>query len=213
MNQGWNDADRPPPDPPGGWAGNGSEAFSEDDGSPSLPEAVPEHALARLAALFRDHPPPDPSGKAWHAVLARIEAQLPPPRPLASPPGRARPRVRGLLTGLLTGLLAAAALAGVLIGRALLPGGGGEPDLLATLEEVLPVVSADEVNILHMDACDADRIVTGQPLVGAFDLAAGEDIEIVQVEADLQDGALPRLLRRAGLPMIVLAHADDDEEP
>lgn len=209
MNQGWNDADRPPPDPPGGWAADGGEAFSEDTGLPSLPEAVPEHTLARLAALFRDHPPPDPSGKAWRAVLARIEAQLPPPRPLAPPPGRPRPRARWLLSG----LLAAAALAGVLVGRALLPGGGGEADLLATLEEVLPVVSADEVNILHMDARDADRIVTGQPLVGAFDLAAGEDIEIVQVEADLEDGALPRLLRRAGLPMIVLAHADDDEEP
>lgn len=183
-----------------------------DDGLPCLPEAVAPASFHRLVALFRDHPPPEPSPRAWQTALDRIQSRLGDER-RASP--RWFPRVNGWL---LTGLLGAAAvLGGVVFACALWPerlfDGRSGGSAARSADEVFPVVRAGEVNILHMDARDADRVITGQPLIGSFELACEEDIEIVAVEPDLEDGWMPGLARGAGRSVIVVAHAGGDEEP
>ncbi|MFO0926314.1 MAG: hypothetical protein U0736_04645 [Gemmataceae bacterium] len=181
-----------------------------DDGLPCLPEAAPPAGFHRLIALFRDNPPPEPTPEAWQSTLHRIQVRLRDDR--CSGGGRWLSRPGGwLLAGVLT---AAAALGGVVLARGLWPFDGRTGGSVArATDEVLPVVHAGEVNILHMDARDADRVITGQPLLGSFDLAGEEDIEVVQVEPDQEDGRMPALARGAGRSLIVVAHADDPEEP
>jgi hypothetical protein len=76
-----------------------------------------------------------------------------------------------------------------------------------------PVASANEVNIISMDARDADALVmSGQPIMGPFELAAPEDIEVLKAEPPWQGAPVPRLGEGA-VPMIVAASIGEAQEP
>src|SRR5262245_33986777 len=117
------------------------------------PEARDEvEAQRRLARLWQDGGPPEPSEAAWSDVLARVEATLPDARRAAR-----RKRSAGLVW--LAGLSAAAAVAAaVLLAVAWWQPGEQEPDVAT-----LPVASADDVEIISMDAADIPALVVGEP--------------------------------------------------
>jgi hypothetical protein len=172
-------------------------------------------AARRLGHLYRDHPPPEPSERAWQATLAGIEAGLSRPvAPTSSPGFSARWRLR-----LFVGLVAAAAVVGgVLVARVFSPEQTPEPEYVELPkpepkpvpqpeepDEPFPVVPLGEVNIISIDAEDADRVVIGQSLMGEFELAASDDIDIVKMEPCVEDGQMPHLHRGEEVPMIVVA--------
>lgn len=187
MNPTWNDPDHEPPPPQWG--------------------ALEDGELEALARLYRDHAPPEPD---WRPARARLGVELLP---------RRRWRV-GLLSGLVAAS-AAAALAGALAARSLWvqpPAVGPEPERVASGpaedEEPYPVARLSEVNIISMRPEDADRVVMGQPLLGTFEFASAEDIEIVQLDPDPEEGRVPRLRRSKGAPPIIVARTtDEDEDP
>ena len=144
----------------------------------------------RLADLWRETAPPDPGPAAWEATRARVAAALRPrPMPVVSPAHARRGRLRPLwAAAALTA--AAAALAAVLIRPP-------APD-----EEPFQVVSAGDVNIVRIEADDADGVVVGQQLLGDVELATADDVRVLEVEHHPEDGPLARL-DEADVPMIV----------
>jgi anti-sigma factor RsiW len=182
------------------------------------PDAAGEaDSLRHLVRLYREHPAPEPAGPAWQAALGRIEAGLaarPAPTPAPRPGWRWR---------LLAGLVAAAAIGGVLLARALWPAPQAEPGPVevgpvalapAEDEEPFPVATAGEVNIIGMDPNDADRVLVGVPLMPAsIELVGMEEVQIVGVEPDPEEGRMPHVGGSAGGPMIIVARAGEDEKP
>jgi hypothetical protein len=187
-------------------------AFLEGDLHPDLHDQVDnwlaDHPEAQaglnadrdLDLLFRETVPPEPSPEAWEATLAHIQSRVfdPPVRP-RSPRWGVR-----LVAGLVS---AAAVLAGVL----LVPPTFHHPDGSAGLvtpegegfeEEPFVVASAREVNIISMDARDADAVVMGMPLMGLFQLAEQDDIEVLDAEPPHADGPVP-WLEEGPVPLIV----------
>jgi anti-sigma factor RsiW len=167
-------------------------------------------SMAHLTRLYRDQPVPMPSATRWQSALDQI-------RPRVAPTPGAAPKWR-LLLGL---TLASAALVGaVVLTRNLLPTPTPTPELIVQTplvpaeedEEPFAVARRSEVHIIRMDAEDADRVVTGQPLIGTMDFAGQGDIDVVKVQADPDEGYTPRLERRAGLPWVVLAKPDEEDE-
>jgi hypothetical protein len=191
-------------------------ASRPDDAS----EAESNH---RLVQLYRNHPPTEPSDHAWQATLGRIETAL------SAPPSALRPP-RNWRLRLLVGLVAAAAavVGGVLVARLYRPVQPIDPQPEGWVErqpqqreaspapeepdEPFPVATAAEVNIISIDAEDADRVVMGEPLMGTFEVVAPEDIEIVKMEPHADDGQMPQLQRGPEVPMIVVA-ATERREP
>jgi hypothetical protein len=179
------------------------------------PEA--QNAIERdrqLLALFRDNPPPEPDSATWDDVLGQIhEALRPCAHPTPRPPSAGFRRRWG--TRLLLGLFTTAAMiAGVLVARPLLPGVPAKPILAREVavedNEPFPVVSADDVNILSVDACDADSLVMGPPLIGSFAVAESNDVEILSVGSVPMEGSQARL-DASSVAMILFA--DEPEEP
>ena len=157
----------------------------------SSPDAAAEiDGQQRLARLWRDNPPPEPSAGAWAATLTRIEARL--PVPVRRP--RRLPRVLWLCVG-----AAAAVLAVVVVGRAFLPGA------LPRVEKVdpLPVVEPGDVTIISMDARDADALVVAVPPIQPPLLAAGQDdVSVMDMEPYWKDeGQVPQI-GEGEVPMI-----------
>jgi hypothetical protein len=160
--------------------------------------------------LYRDHPPPEPSPYAWQATLAGIaDHATRSVRRTGSPwPWR-----------LLMALTASAALiGGILLARGLwnervvyppapeivdVPPGPDDGD------EPFPVAAPSEVHFISIDAEDADRIMMGVRLMGDFEVAGPDDIEIVKMEPH-EDGQMPWLQRGGEVPMI-LASAEREE--
>ena len=183
------------------------------------PEAVDEAEVARrLVGLFRDHGPPEPSHAAWQATLEGIRTGLSAPRQAGQ---GSRWRLR-LVLGLVS---AAAVLGGLLVAGLSWPRANKTDNRDGLVEKdkrpPLPpadddppfaVVGASEVNIISMDAEDADRLLMDQPLLGTVEFAAPEDIEVVGVLPDPEEGSRSRLQRGPQVPMIVLAR-NEDEEP
>src|SRR5262249_12798365 len=160
----------------------------------------------------------EPAPAAWRATLDRIDDRL--RRPTAAPSGRAG---RQWPWRFLLGLVSAAALfGGVVLARALWPapppepvreGGQQQPpppprgEPAPPEDEVFPVATAGEVDILSIDPRDADRVVLDQPLLGAFDLAAPADIEWITHELGPERGPMPRVINspNAKVPLVVVA--------
>ena len=177
------------------------------------PEAVREaESIAQITRLYREQAAPMPGENRWRSSLTAIEQRV----ALA----RAASLRRRLLLGFL--IASAAVLGGVVLARSLWPTtpplapiAEKTPILVQPEEDEEPfaVARSSEVHIIGMDADDADRVVTGQPLMGSMDFAGQGDIDVVAVEPDPDDGCVPRLERRAGLPWIVLAKTNDEVMP
>jgi hypothetical protein len=176
-------------------------------------------STARLINLFRDHPPPEPSERAWQAAFGQIESALSHPVPLSRRPQRPHWPFRLLLA--LTA--AAAILGGLALARVFWPGPAplrqapeivkkkaNEPNLAhEEPEEPFPVATTNEVNILSIDVEDADRVVTvGEPLMGLFEVAAPQEIDVEEMQPHAADGQTPRFQRGPEVPMILVASAD-----
>jgi hypothetical protein len=163
------------------------------------PEAESEvESSSRLLSLFRDHPPADPSPAAWNDALHQIAARA----------ERHRPRWQAwLLLTLATAAVVAAVTTAMFLPRPVAPiemvGVTLPPE--DDNDEPFPVAVAGEVNIVHMDARDADRVLIGQPLLDSFDVVASEDIELVSVEANWEEGNMPHLKRGPQFPMVIVA--------
>jgi hypothetical protein len=164
--------------------------------------------LEALARLYREHAPVEPSAVDWDRTWQRIEARLP----------GIQPRRRwgwSFLAGIVA--TAAAVFGGILLARVLWSTTPGElPPVVQQRtpavedDEPYPVALASEVNIIRIDPNDADRIVMGQPLMGDIEFATPEEIDF---DIDSEEGQLLRVRRIAGGPMIIVARADDDEDP
>ena len=162
-------------------------------------------AMVHLTRLYRDQPIPMPSEDGWRSTFDRI-------RP---PVARTSPRWR-LSIGL--ALASAAALGAVVLTRSLWP--SAAPPIAIQMpalpadedDEPFAVAASSEVHIIRMDADDADRVVTGRPLIGTMDFAGPGDIDVVKVQADPDAKHTPHLETRAGLPWVV-ARADEEEQP
>jgi hypothetical protein len=176
----------------------------------------------RLVRLYRDHPPEEPSERAWEAALTNLAHRaMGPASPDGTPVRRQSPP--GWRPRLLLALAATAALvAGVLLARSWWiertngPYGSDITNVLppspATLprspddsDEPFPVATLGEVEIISIRAEDADRLLMGQPLLGTFEVAAPEDVEIVQMEPHSEDGQMPLFRRGQEVPMILAA--------
>jgi hypothetical protein len=185
------------------------------------PEAVDDaEAPRRLVGLFRDHAACEPSPDAWQATLAGIHAGLSVP-PVANAPGSPargpRWRVR-----LVVGLTAAAALlGGVLVASRWVvrtPTVGPPPVAERRFnwppgddnDEPFAVVNAGAINVLSMHPDDADFLVLGQPLLGTVEFVNSEEIEVVKVMPDAEEGNMPLLHKGPMMPMIVLARVEDE---
>ena len=166
-------------------------------------------ALAQLTRLYRDQPIPTPSEARWRTVLDQIEPRV------APTPETARRRRSWLGV-----VLASAALVGaVILSRTLWPSptpapSAQTPQVSAEDEDDEPfaVARSSEVHIIRMDAEDADRVVTGRPLIGTMDFAGPGDIDVLGVRPDPDGGLTPRLERGTVLPWVVLAKADGEDE-
>jgi hypothetical protein len=67
------------------------------------------------------------------------------------------------------------------------------------------VATLGEIEIISIAAEDADRVMMGQPLMGTFEVAAPEDVQIVRMEPHPEDGQMPSFHRGQEVPMIVAA--------
>jgi len=223
MSHPFHGPDRPPtPAELSAWADGellGPAARRVETWLATRPDAAAEVEQVRgLTRLYRDHPAPEPAPAAWRAALGRIEDRL--SRPAVAP---SRPPGRPWRWPLLLGLVSAAALfGGVVIARALWPAAEApvDPTVVAQHghapapapppapedDEVFPVASAREVDILSIDPRDADRVVLGDPLLGTFEWASPEDIEVLDREPDPEDGHMPRLQRgpNAKVPLVIV---------
>jgi hypothetical protein len=167
----------------------------------------------RLTRAWRACHPPEPRPDAWARTLDRIHAGLPAARP------GARRRPLGALVALLA---AAAVLAGVLLARPwqrLAPPAGDSapgftraPPAPDEPDEPFPVAEAHEVDILHMNAEDADRVAMGQPVLGALEFAAATDIRVLGAQPHQADGPMPRL-GGDSVPMIVTPGTQGGDAP
>jgi len=151
-----------------------------------------------LDLLFHETVPPEPSPDAWAATLAHVHSRI-------SDRAAVRRSSRWGLR-LVVGLASAAT---VFAAALLVPPflhhdgpGGGQPVREEDGDEPFLVASAQEVNIISMDASDADAVVLGMPLLGSFPLAEPDDIEVLDAEPPHADGPVP-WLEEGPVPMIV----------
>jgi hypothetical protein len=174
-------------------------AFADAELGPARQEQVAEWLLGRpeaqgqveeyrrLHALWQSAAPPEPSAAAWAAMLVRIENELPPSTPV--------PR-RGLRrpAWTFTTVAAAAILGAVLLGRSFWPGGQTISDNSAPPpeDEVFPIALAHEINIVGMDAHDADSLVGHPPLSGTLEFAAPADVRLLNAQPHGDEGWVPR---------------------
>jgi hypothetical protein len=212
MTRQWHNPDRPTPAELAAWADGeleGSDAARVEAWLSAHPDDAPDAESSRLVGLFRDHAAPEPSAAAWDRTLSRIAERT-----------NARRNNRWQLT-LFCGI-AAAALAGVIAASFLLPGKKVTNlvvDATTTIvlppgddnDEPFPVARAGEIDVLAMDARDANRVVIiGNPLLEPFEVVSSEEVELVSVGIDFDEGMMPKLQRGEHHPMVIAAHVNDD---
>jgi hypothetical protein len=175
--------------------------------------------MRQLVPLWQANPPPEPTLETWYTVREQIENGLHTP----CKGSRSTRASRGQLAGVIGGLSVAAALLLFLLGRPWWtterppdkprgnPGIAQLPPEQGTEEEPFEVAQAHEVNIISMDAADADLLaLEGSPMLGEIELARPEDIYIVRVEPGQENQPMARV-EEGAYPMIVpaLASAKD----
>jgi hypothetical protein len=174
----------------------------------------------RLVRLYRDNPPPEPSERAWQAALTMVAHRAANPAPTGTlARGLSFPRWRRFLLAMAA---TAALVGGVMLARSfqrerpdelnydvignVRPGSSGQ--LVRSGDdsnEPFPVATLGEVEIISVSAEDADRVMMGQPLMGTFEVAAPDDVEIVKMEPHPEDGQMPAFHRGQEVPMILAA--------
>ena len=162
------------------------------------PEANDDLAdLPHLRELYQSAGPPEPGQAAWKAVCSRIHASL---------GWRRSPRPWWAVAT----VSVAAAIVAVLLARSLwttsvpVPA----PPTVQLVEEPFPVVDADDVMIISMDAHDVAALVVGEPPVGdELEFARPEDIHVIRCERCPFSGRLARLAQGDEVPMFVTAAA------
>jgi len=167
-------------------------------------EAAAIEAEQRLRQLMEAGAASEPSAAEWAMTLTRIEAGLSAGRKSVKPTAR---RVAGLLW-------AAAALAASAAAVWLVFAGNAPPVLpidkipheTAEVEPAFPVLLADEVDIMTMQATDTTALVVGLPPVHEpLVLAAASEITLDRVEPDVA-GMMPdmRWFDGSSPPMIAV---------
>jgi hypothetical protein len=150
----------------------------------------------RLTRIWQLTTPPEPAPEAWAGTLVRIESAVSIRNPLQAG-GRFR---RPVWT--FSGLVAAAAVLGVVVlGRSLGPVPTSTTGESPQDEEAYPVASAHEVNIVRMDARDADALVGHPPLSDSLIFAAAGDVRLLNAQphfngrvARMGDGSVPMIV-------------------
>lgn len=146
------------------------------------PDASAEvESYRRLARLWQTAPIPQPPAEAWDRTLQRIKDRLPVDRRFP--------------WGGLAGLGAAAA---ILVGL-LLPQWLGPRTQYRGEAMPFPVVAAQDVTIISMDAADIDKLVVARPPVDLREIAFAnhDDVRLIgPADADIR-------LEDWGAPMIV----------
>lgn len=162
------------------------------------PEAQAEMAsLRQLRGLWEKTTPPQPTPATWKDQEARLDE---PPRPRPELP-RLQPLMR---TVLIVAVAACLALAWVLTTLT-------RPVPAPAAVPVLPVASADEIEILHIDGEDIASIVVGTlPLVGVLELADSGDVEVHSVQPMHRTQRMPMVPAEGRRPMI-WARLDTEE--
>ena len=158
------------------------------------PEAGADLAdYRRLDRLWQETAPPDPGADAWLQLEARI-AQAPTGTP--APPRRLS---TGSWAATLLATAAAAALA-VWLGfthewtPSLARPQPPPPAPVADVVETLPVATADEIAILHVEGADTQTLVVGElPVQGVLELAAPGEVALTSVQPDIRDNMMPQL--------------------
>jgi hypothetical protein len=184
--------------------------------------------IRQVMRLWQAVTPPEPDPAAWEGLRGRIKAQvfLPKdPRDLPTEAGARRRRGAWVLS--LAGACAAAAAVLAVLAAwpdpTLPPGAGpaptppgrsavaeGGPDEQA--EEPFPVMGDHEVNIISMDAGDADALALGEdPMLGEIELTRLEDVTLIQVGPGQEDRAAAQV-QRGPFPMIVPVLASAREQ-
>jgi anti-sigma factor RsiW len=156
--------------------------------------------LRRLARLWQASRAPDPGDKAWADTLSGIDQGLP------RGPWTQRPARPGAgFMRRLVGIGGAAAAALLLL--ALIPlGGTRRADLIVDSEEPYPVASAEDVEIISLEAADLGALVVGElPMREPVVAAAPSDVRVRSVLPD-KDGMMPTVriaLDDSAVPIIV----------
>jgi len=168
-------------------------------------EAAATEAEQRLRQLMESSAASEPSAAEWAMALTRIEAGLSSGRKRGRPAAR---RVASLLW-------AAAALAASAMAMWVVFAGNAPPVLTvdkqiaheaAEVEPPFPVLLADEVDIMTIQAIDTTALVVGVPPVHEpLVLAAASEITLDRVEPDV-DGMMPdmRWFDGSSPPMIAV---------
>jgi anti-sigma factor RsiW len=167
------------------------------------PEAAAEiEDFRRLGRVWQTAAPQEPSPETWTAALVRIETRLPPAR-RPSPAGFRRP------VWTFTGLAAAAVLGLLLWGQSFKPeGSSGTAGVAPADDEPFPVAAAHEINIVYMQARDADALVGHPPLSENLEFASNADVQLLNIAPHGPNGRRARM-EAGAVPLIVAGRAGD----
>lgn len=153
--------------------------------------------LPRLRELYQSAGLPEPNEADWDRLRSRIHKSI----------GRVRaPRPWWAIAA----ASVAAAIVATLLTRSLwnttepVP----VPETVQQIDEPFPVVDADDVAIVSMDAHDVAALVVGEPPVGEdLEFARPEDIRVIHCARCPFSGRLARLEKGDEVPMFVTAVA------
>jgi hypothetical protein len=136
----------------------------------------------RLSQLWHDTTPAQPSPAVWRSLDAHLAAL-----PFAPRVARQRRRVWWIAAAALTS--AAAVVLALWLQWQPAP-----PLAPAAVDEVFPVATAAEVEILHIDGADTQTLVVGElPVGGPLELADPGEVAITSVQPDARDQATPHV--------------------
>jgi anti-sigma factor RsiW len=153
-------------------------------------------AQRRLARLWQTTQAPEPDAGAWAALRARLDTGL----AAASARTNPRPWSARLVLGLALPFVGAAS---ILVALFLNPANETRPpdDKPPSAIRPFPVASADDVEIISINAADVPALVVGEPpvkrplvLAAAGDVtvhAAGPDVEIIRPEENPEGPSAP----------------------
>jgi hypothetical protein len=137
----------------------------------------------RLAQLWQDTTPPDPTAVAWQELDARLAALQ-----LARAP---RPVLRRLAAAV---VLAAAMALAVWTGWPPPAAPPVQKTPIAESDEVLAVATAAEVTILRVEGEDTQTVAVGEmPVHGPLELAGPGEVTLTNVRPDARDRMMPHV--------------------